>query len=391
MITWWKIVRDTITEGGPPSGETLIEVTNDEIRGESVEARIKRGIEECYAYRGDPDGYHLIPALPHPRNKLRGQLHELYLSQFRVEEDEKVAGKYLVSMQWAIPEQIQGGIDLERVPPRRGQWSEERQSLFDPNTNRLHTTAAGEMIRNLRETIYFPTLAYTYRMESLPSWFSEAQACPINSDYVRLDGVGYDPYTLMVTTATADPIKDQTNNSYWRDISLEIAHDPDGWDKRLPHMGYYELRLTAREFKRKTTQPAPGLNIAYELGDRDIDIYPFIEKQSDIEQYVIAAREGRTITLGRGSMAVKIFTSMQPVTTIINPTGDLEPKDVDEPVPLDKFGVAYRKWVPGVDYQTGQASKPYPLYLRNDLTASEILIQNKRTRKLARFSNWGLW
>jgi hypothetical protein len=390
MITYWEVVHDTITEGAPPSGETLIEVMNDEIRGESVENRIKRGFEECYAFRGDPNGFHLIPVLDHPRNKTRGDLRPIYLSQFRVEEDKKVPGLFAVSMQWSVPENIEGGVGLERVPPRRGQWSEERQSLFDPNTNRLHTTAAGEMIRNLRDTVYFPTLAYTYRMRSLPSWFKEAQRNPINEDFVRLDGESFEPYTLMVTTATADSLIDQQNESYWRDISIEIAYDPDGWDKLLPHLGYYELRMTAREYKRKAEQAAPGLNIGYELGDREIDIYPYIKNQSDVEQYIVAAREGRTITLA--GVNVKIFTAMQPVTTIINPSGAMEAKDVDEPVPLDKFGVAYRQWAPGYGaYVTGQASKAYPLYLRTELTPSEILIQKKRTRKLARFSNWGLW
>jgi hypothetical protein len=389
MITWWKVVHDKIREGSPPSGETLIEVTIDEIQGESVESRIKRGIEECYAFRGDPEGFHLIPALDHPRNRSRGNLRPLYLSQFQVDEDEKVPGKYLISMQWSVPEQIQGGIGLERVPPRRGQWSEDRISLFDPNTDEIHVTAAGEMIRNLRDTFYFPTLAYSYRMKSLPPWFREAQAGPINSDYVRLDGEGYEPYTLMVTNASAEAIIDQQSNNYWRDLNLEIAYDPDGWDKRLPHMGYYELRLIAREYKRKAEQPAPGLHIAYELGSVDIEIYSSIKTQSDLEQYVIAAREGRTIR--HFGTNIRVFTSMQPVTTIINADGDLEAKDVDEPVPLDKYGCAYRNWKPGSDYTTDKAPKKYPLELRTELTPSEILIQSKRTRKLARFSNWGLW
>lgn len=395
MIVWWEIVTDTIREGAPPSGETLIEARCDLRNSESPQNMIKRGVRECYDYL-DVDGYSLIPAIPHPRNGDRGLLRPLYLYSFAVEEDKQVAGLFRVSMSWAVAEKIEGGLQTERIPPTYGQWSEDRQILWDPNPPyEMHRTAAGEMIRNLTETVTYPTLNYSYRTPALPDWFESAQLGPINEDFVKLDGKTYEPYTLWASSASCTSIVDQTDGTYWRDINLSVSVNPEGWDKQVPHLGYYELRMVAREYKRKAQQPEGAVSIAYEWGKKDIDIYQYISNQQDVDRFMEAAREGRTVSLN--GVNVRIVTSYAPITTIINPSPEMDAKDVDEPVPLDKNGVAYRIWKPGAIFAstdgstTNIQSASYPLFLRTDLKPEDILIYPKRTKKLARFSRWGLW
>lgn len=399
MIQTWNIVDDDIEESGPPQGDTRIEATIDWRAGESAEHMIRRGVEECYAFRGDPDGYHCIHAMPHPRNTsvVRVNLRPIYLKSFSCIPDKESPVRFWVSMKWDVPENIQGGVQ-ERLPPRRGQWSENRQSLFDPDPRtgtKLHTTTAGEVIKGLQDTFQFPTLSYSYRMDSLPRWFEDAQAGCVNEDSVYLDGKTYGPNTLQVSTAVAEPFLDP-DAKVWRDIYLEIAVNPDGWDRQIPNIGYYELKLYALRWEKKT--PAPGANptpyAGYGFVGNPIDPYPYITSQQALDRLFRAARENRAVKLA--GQTVKIRWSYEPIMTILNPKGDQEAKEVDKPVPLDANGAALRDWNPGFDYQTGigelaSVSNPRPIPLRTLLKPEDVIILKRRTRKTARMSEWGLW
>lgn len=390
MITWWEVITDTVGETQEPQGETLIEARVDHREGESVKAFIDRGIDECYSYV-DPNGYSCLKNIPHPKNSgRRANLRPVYCASFSVDEHKSVPNLFQVKLQWAVPDRIPG-VDLERRPPERGQWSETRQSLFDPNTKRLHQTTAGELIRGIEVVCQYPSLLYQLRMEQLPSWFEEAQAGPINEDYVRLDGKTYEPYTLNAKRCTATVLRGDQPGEFYRDIEVEVAVNPDGWDKMNPNIGYYEQRMTARTWKPETNENGDEY---YVLGKQDIDVYPYIANQSDVDRFMQAAREGRAINLNRtnsgGAPPVKILTSFERIMTVINPSGNQEAKEVDKPVPLDRNGVAYRVWTPGSEYTTGSAARPYPLPLRTQIDPSELIMLRPRPMKTARMSQWGL-
>lgn len=401
MILTWNIVDDDIEESGPPQGETRIEATINWRAGESAEAMIERGVEECYNYRNDPKGYHCVHAMPHPKNTsiARQNLRPVYLKSFSCIPDKESPVRFWVNMKWDAPENVQGGI-FEKLPPRRGQWSESRQSLFDPDPktlNKLHTNTAGEPIKGMQDSFRFPTLNYSYRMEEIPRWFDDAQMGCVNEDNVYLDGKNYAPNTLQVMNATADPFQDGGDQQkVWRDINLEISFDPDGWDRQIPNIGYYELKLYALKWG-KLQRPAgsdPTPYAAYGFSGNPIDVYPWIESQQGVDTLFRAARENRAIKLGNDT--VKIRWSYEPIMTILNPKGDQEAKEVDKPVPLDANGAALRDWNPGWDYTSGgsgmgSVTRPRPIPLRTLIKPEEVIILKRRTRKPVRMSEWGLW
>ena len=399
MIMTWNIVDDDIEESGPPQGETRIEATIDWRAGESAEQMIRRGVEECYAFRGDPDGYHCLHAMPHPRNTstARANLRPIYLKSYSCIPDKESPVRFWVNMKWDVPENVQGGVQ-ERLPPRRGQWSENRQSLFDPDPRtgqKLHTTTAGEAIKGMQDNVLFPTLAYSYRMDSIPRWFKDAQQGCVNEDSVYLDGETYAPNTLQVSSATADPFLDP-EGKIWRDISLDIAVNPDGWDRQIPNIGYYELKLYALKWEKRFPPigSEPTLYTSYEFTGNPIDVYPWIESQQGVDTLFRAARENRAIKLG--GQTVKIRWSYEPIMTILNPKGDQEAKEVDKPVPLDANGAALRDWNPGFDYVSagpglGSQTISRPIPLKTLLKPEDVIILKLRTRKTVRMSEWGLW
>lgn len=394
MIKTWNVVSDEITEGGPPSGTTVIEATIDWIVGELPEAMIERGVRECYQYRSDPKRFHCEPQQDYPRNNSieRQDYRPLYLKSFSCIEDVNSTCRFLVTLNWDVPEGVQGDVN-ERLPPRRGQWSENRQSMYDPNKNGngLHTTTAGEFIKGINDNFIYPTLAYTYRSKTIPKWFTDAQGGCVNDDDIRLDGEKYKKNTLMVTMATAEAYQDQMEEKeYYRDISLELAVNPDGWDRQHPNIGYYELKLFAQPWERKIGK----FGDYFVLGDRVIDVYPWIENQNGVNTAFKLARDDKPYRLGND--IVKFRWAYEPIMTIINPRGNQDSKEVDKPVPLDKNGAALRDWNPGWDYTTtmGDAlsiSKPRPIPLKTIIEPKDLIILKLRTRKSVRMSEWGLW
>lgn len=376
MIVLWHIESDIIPESNEASGKTEIIAQVDHIDGEAVEDRIARLIRECYDYR-DPDGYHCVRSVYHPLNgfRLNRACVPLYLKEFEVQEDATNSYLAKVSLNWATAEATEGEAPLEREPPRRIQHIVPRISVRDPNTGRPHTTSAGEPFRGVQYDEGYGGLSYTLRLPRIPPWFRAAQRRPMNRDTVTLAGESYAPRTLWLVSCVSTPLRIRPN-VYWEEMSLEILHDPDGWDELYPNMGHYELILTG-----KTIVAQGGRSQA-------VNVMEQITSRADATRFATAARNRTPIVMRipgtvAGQWNVEISQSYVPVKTYLKPPQFITPQpdieDVDKPVMLDNNGIAFRDLKDGFPVKT------------TDIPLNDIVTRKLTVRKLMDFQAMGLW
>lgn len=350
-ITQWEIIDDVITEDvESPSGTTNIEVTFTAKPRETTAQMIARGLKECYDYI-DKSGYNCVRAAPHPNNNWRLQRghRPVFCQDFTVKEDKDNPFLIHVALQWAVPEAIKGDAPLEREPPRRTQHVVPRISTTDPNTGYPHTNTAGEIIRNVQVDWRYGGLSYTIRLRKLPSWFADMQQGPINDDTVRLDGDLYEPLTLWCSSCTSTPYRIR-EGVYGQEISLDLLHDPNGWDEKYPNIGHYELLLVGQTVtKSRFFNSSLAVDVMSQIGTRQ-----------DAERFAEAARTGKTIMMAVGANGgmepVKIQQVYVPIKTYLKQPKYVVPaptiEDIDRPVMLDNNGLAFRELNDGYPLKT---------------------------------------
>lgn len=366
MIDHWEVVSDDIAEQIAASGTTPLEIWVRPQDGELVEQAIARGLRECYEYV-DSNGYFGQLNLPHPRNDFRFNrgLRPLYQSSFKFTEDKENPYLFHGELQWAVPEKIDSSLALDREPPRRVQWSDRRAVIHDPNTNRLFTTTAGEIIRGVEHEERFGGFAYDYRLPSIPNWFDEMQAGPINEDTVRLDGQYYPPKSLWVQTCEASPVRGP-GDLYWRQLSIVILHNRHGWERIYPNVGYSENFL-----------------VGYNARGQAYDVMRGVRDQADVDALAAAAGNGQLIQFPFLYVPVRIERSYRPIKDQLYPsTGedDHEPAPVKEMVPIDRNGLAYR-------LHGDSETKP----VRSQIELNEVVTVRVNPYPLAKLSKMGLW
>jgi len=372
MIDHWEVVSDDIGEQMGATGTTILEIWVRPEDGESADQAIVRGSRECYEYV-DSNGFYGQLNLEHPRNDFRFNrgLRPVFQSSFKFTEDKENPYLFHGELQWAVPEKIDSSLALDREPPRRVQWSDRRAVIHDPNTGRLFTTTAGEIIRGIEHEERFGGFAYTYRMPSIPNWFDEMQAGPINEDMVRLDGKYYPPKSLWVQTCEASPTRGP-GDVYWRELSIVILHNKHGWERIYPNVGYYEQFL-----------------LGYKADGSSIDILKYTaQDQSQVDALAAAAGNGRLTRFPFFVDPIRVERSYRPIKDQLYPSNgedEHEPGPVKEQVPLDRNGVAYRSggYIQGNNYGT--------LPVRTQIEANEVVLVRVNPYPLAKLSKMGLW
>lgn len=382
MIENWLIESDTIQEQARPTGETVINAEVQAIEGEAPEDTVARAKLECYRYR-DPAGYSCQRNIPHPLNNERLGLQNapIFQESYTVEEHPENARMCKVTLTWRTPEEMEGGIDLRRVPPEHGQWSERRPCFRDPNTKKWFLTTAGELITGVEDDATFETLSYTLRLPREPRWYREAVGKPINSDTVILDGRPHRPETLLVQQTRMTPI--ENGRDWWREIHLELAINPDGWHDLVPNAGLYEQHLL---FRKKGEDGKPGemledmniylseseLQLASRVADRDISIVITVPSNGATpftDSYFVYRHYRR--------IKDQLFPSF----------GDdaHDPTNVVEPVAINPTGQAYRT------RKTIDQPYGHEVMSVREITPQELIVLKLTKKRKVRFSQFGLW
>lgn len=362
----WLIESDTIQEQARPTGETVINAEVQAIPGEAPEDTVARAKLDCYRYR-DPNGYSCSRNIPHPLNaeRLAQGLQEIYQESFTVEEHPENVRMCRVMLSWRTPEEMEGGIDLRRAPPEHGQWSERRPCFRDPNTGKWFLTTAGELINGVEDDATFETLSYSMRVPREPRWYRDAVGKPINRDTVILDGRPYLPETVMVQQVRMTPI--ENGLTWWREIQMELAINPDGWHDYVPNAGLYEQYLL---FRRMDSDGKPVETV--------LDLSPHMTESELADAAKIADKKA---TIKLGSTDFFVMRHYRRVKDQLKPSfgdDDHDPTNVVEPVALDKYGQAYRQ-------------RDNPVRPIREITPQELIVLKLTKKRKVRFSQFGLW
>jgi hypothetical protein len=372
-IANWGVVKDEITESVKPTCRTELEVTfeplpSDQFRsGDDVEYWIALCKLEIMnrSRRGE---HNLVLANEHPFNSDRLKTSRnmdvklpLFLSDFTIREHEDSLWVYYVDLNYRSAEEMENPAD--KVPPDMGSWTHRYNVYNDPNDGTPFRNTAGDWIKDVEEEREFPAFHYTWFTEERPKWLSMYGANVVNSDGVRIDGEYFKEGTLMTARPVCRVV--QQKNGQARKNELDILVNPLGWKRRWPNVGYRERKLDKDCWGTGTSAALPTEK-EYNLVQKRFDD-PTIQEMF-FQSYKRPAR------------------LLQPITTVFN--GD---DKVTEPVALDKYGMAYRRWLDDATpyNQANVSRRDFPLM--DPLEPKNLITLEFRTKLFLPYAPMRLW
>lgn len=372
-ITNWGVVKDDITESAKPQAKTELEVIFEPLPSDEIRSQddVEYWIALCkleIMKRSKRGEHNLFLGREHPFNDDRSRLStivdikaKLYVSDFTIRDAEDSLWVYYVDINYRSAEDIDD--PNVKMPPDMGSWTHRYNVYNDPNDGNPFRNTAGDWIKDIEEEREFPAFHYTWFTKDRPKWLAMYGANIVNSDGVRLDGEYFKEGTLMTARPVCRVV--QQKNGVARKNELDILVNPLGWKRRWPNVGYRERKLDAECWGTGTA--------ALKGTEKDYHTVQGVYNDPVLQEGFIQQTK-RPARL------------LKPVNLIYN--GD---DKVTEPVALDRYGMAYRRWIDdAAPYAPASpSSRDWPL--KDPIDPRDLITLEFRTKLFLPYAPMRLW